>query len=130
MSPRLFAAAAALAFTMTAGQVLAATKDFRFEAIGKPENAAGKSVVLVRLVHISDGKPVPGAVLIESKADMGPAGMATMTAPVKALGEAEPGVYRFEIEPGMAGKHALTISAKVQGEIETVRGTVTVELGM
>ena len=61
-------------------------------------------------------------------ADMGPDGMKEMTAPVKALPPKEPGVYLFEVEPGMAGGWMLTLAAKVQGEAETVRGSVTVKL--
>jgi YtkA-like len=59
---------------------------------------------------------------------MGPAGMAEMTAPVQALPTKEPGLYEFEIQPGMAGKWSLTLGAKVQGERETVRGAVTIDL--
>jgi hypothetical protein len=59
---------------------------------------------------------------------MGPDDMKEMTAPVKPLPPKEPGIYRFEIEPGMAGGWMLTLAAKVQGETETVRGAVTVKL--
>ena len=34
------------------------------------------------------------------------------------------GLYHFRTETGMAGKWALTLGAKVQGETDTVRGTV------
>lgn len=128
---RIAAGAAALAFVALAGlaETRAGAADYRFEAVGKPQpSAAGKSVVSVRLVHVPDSKPVPGAIIIQSKADMGPAGMVEMTAPVQALPPKEPGIYRFEIQPGMAGKWMLTLAAKVQGEVETVRGSVTVEL--
>ena len=54
--------------------------------------------------------------------------MQEMTAPVKPLPPKEPGIYRFEIEPGMAGGWMLSLAAKVQGETETVKGTVTVKL--
>jgi hypothetical protein len=66
--------------------------------------------------------------MIQTRADMGPDGMKEMTAPVKALPAKDPGIYRFEIEPGMAGGWMLTLAAKVQGETETVRGAVTVKL--
>ena len=108
---------------------LSAAADYRFEAVEKPQpSTGGKSVVSLRLVHLPDKKPVAGAIIIQTKADMGPAGMADMTAPVQAAPTNEPGVYRFEIQPGMAGKWMLTFAAKVQGETETVRGSVTVEL--
>ncbi|MDX2292678.1 FixH family protein, partial [Streptomyces roseofulvus] len=56
----------------------------------------------------------------------GPAGMATMTAPVKSM-PAKGGVYSFEVVPGMTGTWALHLAAKVQGEPETVRGTINAD---
>lgn len=129
------AGAVALAFVAVSigsaapSPALAAAQDYRFELVGKPQpTRGGKSVIAVRLVHVPDNKPVPGAVVFETKADMGPAGMPTMTAPIKAVPPAQGGVYRFEVEPGMAGAWAVTLAAKVQGEAETVRGSVTAEL--
>jgi len=55
---------------------------------------------------------------------MTPAGMTDMTGKVTPLSSDQPGVYRFQVETGMAGKWQLTLSAKVQGETGTVRGTV------
>ena len=82
----------------------------------------------MRLLHLPDNKPVAGAVLFETKADMGPAGMADMAGKVTpAGGAADPGVYRFQIETGMQGKWQLVLGAKVQGEPGTVRGTVLYE---
>ena len=81
----------------------------------------------MRLVHVPDSKPVAGAVLFETKSDMGPAGMAEMPGKVGALPADKPGLYRFQIETGMAGRWALNLAAKVQGEAETVRGSVIFE---
>ena len=107
----------------------AAASDYRFELAGNPEAAGGgKSIVAVKLTQAKDGRPVPGAIIIQSRADMGPDGMKEMTAPVKTLPPKEPGIYRFEIEPGMAGGWMLTLAAKVQGETETVTGAVTFKL--
>lgn len=112
-----------------AADAFAGANDYRFEAAGQPQKAQdGKTIVPLRLVRVADGKPVPGAVVIQTKADMSPMSMPEMTAPMRALGETEPGVYRFEIQPGAAGPWALSVAAKVQGEAETVRGTVTVQL--
>src|SRR5215216_2855181 len=107
----------------------AAPGDYRFELAGNPQAAGGKSIVAVRLTHTPDNKPVAGAVIIQTRADMGPDGMKEMTAPVKALPPKEPGIYLFEVEPGMAGGWMLSLAAKVQGETETVRGSITVKLG-
>ena len=125
------AGAATLAFTLLAriAGADAAASDYRFELVGNPEaTSPGKSTVAVRLAHVPDGKRVEGAIIIQTRADMGPDGMKEMMAPVKALPPKEPGIYRFEIEPGMAGGWMLTLGAKVQGEVDTVRGSVTVKL--
>src|SRR5260221_3137578 len=120
---------AALALALVPGAALEGAKVYRYETAAKPQKAQdGKSLVAVRLVHLPDKKPTPGAVIIQTRADMGPAGMGEMTAPVNAMREAEPGVYRLEVQPGMAGTWSLTLAAKVQGEPETVRGSVTVDL--
>lgn len=128
-STRILGGAAALAciLALTSIQAHAASSDYRFELVGKPKLVAKKDIVQVRLVRVADGKPVPDAVIFESKADMGPAGMETMTAPVKAMPPTG-GIYSFEVDPGMAGTWALHLAAKVQGEAETVRGTVNVDL--
>src|SRR5436853_5166611 len=64
---------------------MAAANDYRFELVGKPAVKAGVNTVLVRLVHVPDRKPVTGAVIFQTRADMGPEQMAAMAAPVKAL---------------------------------------------
>jgi YtkA-like len=124
------AGAVTLAFSLLVGipNADAAAGDYRFELAGNPQAASGKSIVAVKLTHTPDNKPVAGAIIIQTRADMGPDGMKEMTAPVKALPPKEPGVYLFEVETGMAGGWMLTLAAKVQGEAETVRGSVTVKL--
>ena len=128
-SIRILAGAPALAcaLALATAPAHAAASDYRFELVGKPRLAAKKDIVQIRLVRAADGKPVPDAVIFESKADMGPAGMETMTAPVRAM-PPKGGVYSFEVDPGMAGTWALHLAAKVQGEAETVRGTVNADL--
>lgn len=125
-STRILAGAAIVSIFAAATAGAAAT-DYRFELVGTPRLAAGKDIVQIRLVRAVDGRPVENAVIFESKADMGPAGMATMTAPVKAM-PSKGAVYSFEVDPGMAGTWALHLAAKVQGEADTVRGTVNADL--
>lgn len=110
---------------LAAGYALAAAKDYRFELVQAQPAGPGKTNVTVRLVHVPDSKPVAGAVLFETKSDMGPDGMAEMPGKVSALPADKPELYRFQVETGMAGKWALNLAAKVQGEAETVHGTVT-----
>ncbi len=108
-----------------------ASMGYHYELAGPVQSGgAGKSVVSVRLLH--DSKPVSGAIIIQSHADMGPMGMAAMTAPIKPLGEKPPGTYRFEVSNGPVWNKpdnwALSFSAKVQGVAQTVSGSVTVKL--
>jgi hypothetical protein len=111
----------------------AAAKDYRFELAGTPQKeGSGANIVSVKLVHLPDNKPVSGAIIIQSRADMGPMGMAAMNGPIKNLAEQPPGTYRFQIQNGSVWKKpdnwALTLAAKVQGEPETVRGNIVVKL--
>ena len=107
--------------------LLGAPNDYRFELVQAQPAGPGKTTVAVRLVHVPDGKPVAGAVVFESKTDMGPSGMADMAGKVSSLPSDQPGIYRFQVETGMAGKWQLALGAKVQGETGTVRGTVLYE---
>jgi len=82
-------------------------------------------VVAVRLVHKSTGKPVPNAVIVRTRLDMGPDGMAEMATTLTPLPSPEPGVYAFKTDLTMQGRWLLSIAAKVQGEPETVVGKIT-----
>ena len=123
-------ALAADTMAMSGPKPAAAIAGYQFELAGPAHYAGGKSVVAVKLVH--NGKPVAGAIIIQSRADMGPIGMAAMTAPVTPLGEQPPGTYRFEVANGSVwhkpDNWALSFGAKVQGVAQTVTGGVTVKL--
>ena len=99
----------------------AAATDYAFEPVhAEARNGAG-SEIAVRLVHKPSGKPVAGAVIFRTRLDMSPD---SMTTTVEPLTESEPGVYKFKADFTMAGGWALKLQAKVQGEPETVQGTV------
>jgi predicted metal-binding membrane protein len=104
---------------------IAAPKDYRFEAAEVRASGPGKTAVAVRLVHSQDKKPVDGAVIIEAKTDMSPSGMAEMFGKVTATASDRPGLYRFLIETGMAGKWELILTAKLHGEARSVTGKIT-----
>lgn len=109
-----------------AGTVLAGAQDYRFEVV-QPHVKSGKDrEIAVRLIHVPSGKPIPNAVIFQTRLDMSPNGMADMAAKVKPLTSDEPGVYRFQAEFGMAGGWAFNLAAKVPGETETVRGKVVI----
>jgi YtkA-like protein len=104
---------------------LAAASDFAFEAV-KAEVRKGDNVtVAVRLVDKRTRKAVPDAVIIQTRIDMAPEGMAEMISKLTPLPSPEPGVYAFKTELSMQGGWLLSIAAKVQGEPETVTGKVT-----
>ena len=124
-----FAAGAAMAPVMTllllAATAYAAGTDYRFEVA--QVQPAGKNLtdVTVKLLHVSNAKPVPGAIIFQTKVDMGPSGMGEMTGKVTPQPTTDAaGLYHFRAETGMGGSWALTLAAKVQGEADTVRGTV------
>ena len=103
----------------------AALNDYRFEAVEVQPAGPGKTTVVVRLVHVPDKKPVDGALILESKTDMGPSGMGEMFGKVTATPSDRPGIYHFLIETGMAGKWELILTVKVQGEAGPVTGEIT-----
>ena len=72
-------------------------------------------------------KPVADAVIVRTRVDMAPDGMADMVSPVAQLPATEPGVYSFKTDLPMAGRYLVSIAAKVQGEVETVVGKVIVK---
>jgi hypothetical protein len=79
-------------------------------------------------VHVPDNKPAEGAVMLEAKTDMGPGGMPEMFSKVTSLPSDQPGLYRFLIETGVAGKWELIVSAKVRGETDIVSGAITYDV--
>ena len=103
----------------------AGAKDYAFEPVKAEVKKGNGVIVTVRLIHKATKKPVPDAVIVSPRIDMSPEGMATMTAPITATPGAEPGTYSFKTDLVMAGRWLLTVSAKVQGEPETVTGKVT-----
>jgi YtkA-like len=124
-----FARIAALAATMSvAGSTaFAAAGDYAFEPLNAEMKKGDDVIVAVRLTNKGTGKPVADAVIIRTRVDMAPDGMAEMESPVTALPPKEPGVYAFKTDLPMAGRYQLSVSAKVQGEAETVTGKVVIK---
>jgi hypothetical protein len=120
-----FAAGVVVVALSLTGRALAGANDYAFEPV-RTEVKKGDSVtVAVRLVHKPSGKPVPNAIIFASRIDMSPDGMATMAAPLAPVPGGDPGTYSFKTDLVMAGRWLLSLSAKVQGEPETVQGKVT-----
>jgi len=107
------------------GAAFAGANDYAFEPVKAEVKKGDDVVVSVRLKHKPTGKPVADAVIVQTRIDMGPDGMAEMASPLTAVPSDEPGVYSFKADLSMAGRWLLSIAAKVQGEAETVVGKIT-----
>ena len=123
MDPKLIFAAG-IAVLVATGTVLAGANDYAFEPVKAEVKKGNEVIVAVRLIHKPTGKAVPDAVLFSPRMDMSPDGMEAMTTPVTPSGGAEPGTYTFKTDFTAPGRWLLTISAKVQGEPETVTGRI------
>jgi hypothetical protein len=120
-------AALAACISLFASAALAGASDYAFEPV-TPEMKKGDDVtVAVRLTNKTTGKPVADAVIFKTRVDMAPDGMAEMESAVEPLPSKEPGVYAFKTDLPMAGRYQLTLSAKVQGEADTVNGKVVIK---
>ena len=120
----LCAAVVAVAMSLTNAAAFAGAADYVFESVAPEWKKGDDVVVAVRLTHKPSGKPVADAVIVRTRVDMGPDNMADMVSPVAAVPSKEPGVYAFKTDLPMAGRYLLSVSAKVQGEPETVIGKV------
>ncbi len=121
-------AAFIVAFSFS-GAVFAATADYVFEPVQANVKSGSGSEVAVKLIHKPSGTPVTGAVIFRTRLDMSPDGMATMESKIEPLKEDGAGVYKFRADFTMAGRWALKLQAKVQGEADTVESTVVFTAG-
>ncbi|WP_279480199.1 FixH family protein [Aureimonas sp. SK2] len=127
-SMRVAAAAVATLLSLGAGtSAIAAMTDYEFQLVDPKVKSGKDAVVAVRLVDRRTGKSVPDAIVFETRADMAPDGMETMTTPIEALPSDEPGVYRFRVALVMDGGWRISLGAKVQGEEGTLRDEVVLQ---
>jgi hypothetical protein len=117
---------AAAAFALASQVAMAAPSDYRFDVVGQKHQADGTDTVTVRVVRITDGKPVQGAIVFEPRVTM--SGM-SMAAPSKVLPPAPDGSAVIQVTPSMPGPWTLSLSARVNGEPAVIKGAVDVELG-
>jgi Cu(I)/Ag(I) efflux system membrane fusion protein len=100
-------------------------QSYRFEAVSDQIGVGKNQRLEVRLLD-AKGNPVdPANVNVTlMRLDMGPDGMAAMTAPLQKVTADKPGAIAFEAEITMAGRWALTLEASVAGAPAPVKGEV------
>ena len=123
----LLAPAFAVAMSLTGAAAWAGALDYAFEPVAAELKKGDDVVIAVRLLHKPTGKLVTDAVIIRTRVDIAPDGMADMESPVSPVPASEPGVYAFKTDLSMAGRWLLTVAAKVQGEPETIVGKVIIK---
>src|SRR5262245_62991470 len=118
-------AAALITLTTPTMPARADVKDYEFQLVSR-EVKKGDAVIAVKLVHKPSGRSIPDAVIFAKRLDMGPDNMASMVAKLDPVPGGEAGVYQFKTNLEMAGRWALTLGAKVQGETGTVQSKLIV----
>jgi hypothetical protein len=126
MLAKFSTAALAATLSLAASAAMAGAGDYAFEPVNAQMKKGDDVTLSVRLTNKQTGKPVADAVIFKTRVDMAPDGMAEMVSDVAPLPSKEPGVYVFKTDLPMAGRYQVTLSAKVQGEPETVTGKVIV----
>ncbi len=127
MKKTLIAAAIAMGATIAPLAAFAGAADYAFDPVNAEIKKGDDVVVALRLTHKSSGRPVADAVIVRTRVDMGPDGMADMVSPVALVPSEQPGVYALKTDLPMAGRYLVSIAVKVQGEPETVVGKVIVK---
>ncbi len=120
----LLISAFAVAMSLTSAASLAAAIDYAFEPVAAELKKGDDVIIAIRLLHKPSARPVTDAVIVRTRVDMAPDGMAEMESPVAPVPGSEPGVYAFKTDLPMAGRYQLSVAAKVQGEPETVVGKI------
>jgi hypothetical protein len=123
----LSAAVFAAALSLAAPAAFAAATDYRFDLVAAHPGVPGRTDVTVRLTRLPDSRPIAGAIIFQPKAVM--AGMADMPADANVEPGPQPGSYVLHVATSMAGPWTLRLSAKVQGEPETLHAAIPFEAG-
>ncbi|MBI5164863.1 MAG: FixH family protein [Magnetospirillum sp.] len=121
------AAAALFAIAVLAGLSTSAwadPKDYVFVPVNDHLQPSSTAPIAVRLIHAPTKKPVPGAIIIQSRLEMPMPGTAPMVAKITPKGADGAGVYSFAADLAIQGQWILNLAAKVQGEGGTVTGSV------
>lgn len=126
-SRSLRAALTGMAIVGSATAARADIEDYEFQLVGQRVKAVPDSIITVRLINKTTGKPVPDAVIFATRLDMAPDGMQEMETEAVPMPGTEPGTYRFKASLSMAGGWQLSLGAKVQGETGTVENKLVLK---
>lgn len=108
----------------TTPAAIAAANDYAFALVTADAKSGSSGTISIRIIHKPSGKPVEGAIVFRVRLDMSPEGMESMTTLIEPLPQSAQGIYPYRAEFTMPGQWALKLQAKVQGEPETVQGTI------
>jgi hypothetical protein len=103
---------------------LGASADYRFEATQPRIKMDDNARVVIRLIHVPTGKPVPDAIIFQTHLEMAMQGSAPMLVKASRPKATGGGLYALQAPLNMEGQWTLHLSAKVQGEKDTVVGAV------
>ncbi len=100
--------------------------DYRF-SVQPTKMKVGTPSTLTVQVLLPDKATIANAKIVATRLDMGPDGMAEMTAPIKPVSSDGAAGQAFSATLPMAGRWAVSLEAKVPGEAGPVRGQVVLE---
>ncbi len=109
-----------------AGPAGAGANDYRFEPAISHISTSPTASIRVRLVHVPTGKPVADAILLPARLEMPMGTAAPMIAKATPKGGDGKGTYELVADLQMSGTWTLKLSAKAQGETETITGSVPI----
>ncbi len=102
----------------------AAPQDYEFKVLETELTQGDDTAFTVLVTNLRTPTPVTDAVIFATRLDMAPDGMASMTAPVKALPSDVPGQYRFQADLTMAGAWRFSVAVHFDDESEVIRREV------
>ena len=123
----IFVVTAALSASLTNSAAFGAASDYRFELVSSRPAGPSATDVTLRLIRLADAEAVPGAIIFQPRAVM--TGMEDMPGEATVEPGQQPGTYVLHVATSMAGAWVLRLSAKIQGETETLRSAVAFNAG-
>ena len=109
---------------LAAAPAQADPKDYRFEPVSDQIAVSPTAPLAVRLIHLPSKKPVPGAIIFQSRLEMPMTNMAPMATKLSPQPGDGAGVYPFIADVSMAGPWTLVLAAKVQGETANITASI------